>query len=141
MKRRRQIDRQRFVPVFGRKRFDRRKVPDHRVVDQDIDRLKAAEQFSHHGSMSALRQVRRNAYHLDRKARPKTIPCFCRLDQIVQDNVGSRAGKAFGHGQAQACRCPGHESPFALQHRLRPRLFPFQLGKHGNRPSLAGGFG
>ena len=46
----------------------------------------------------------------------RAIPRLLRLDQIVQDNIGSRAGKAFRHGQTKARRRAGHESPFALQH-------------------------
>ena len=115
----RQIDGERFVPFFRREVFDRRKMPHHRIVHEDIDRTDAAEQVGHHGlDGGALRQVGCDADYLDAELRAQTISRLRRFDQIVQDNVGSRAGQAFGHGQAQARRCPGHESPFALQHRL-----------------------
>jgi hypothetical protein len=117
----------------GAKFFDWPEMPDRRVIHQDIDRLKAAEQVSHHGfNGSALRQVGGNAYRIDAKAGPEMIPCLFRLDQIMQDSIGSCAGKAFRHGQSKACRRSGHESPFALQHRMElPRLFLLiQLGEY-----------
>ncbi len=87
MKRRRQIDGQRFFPSFRRKRLDRRKMPDHRVIHQDIDRPNVAEQVSHHGfDGRALRQVGRNAHGIDPEAGAKAIPRLSRLDQ-------SRAGQ------------------------------------------------
>ena len=49
MERRREVDRQRLVPFLGRKLLDRREMPDHGIVDKDIDRTETAEQFGHHG--------------------------------------------------------------------------------------------
>src|SRR5213076_2352970 len=101
----------------------------HRVVHQDVDCAEAAEQVGHHGfNGGALRQIGSDADGIDAELCAKTIPGFGRFDQIMQDNICSRAGKAFGHGQAQARRCPGHECPFALQHRLLPLLL-VQFGK------------
>ena len=71
MERRRQIDGQRFLPMLRCKRFDRRKMPDHRVVDQDIHRTDAAEQIGHHGFDGGLeRQIGGDALDVDVKARP-----------------------------------------------------------------------
>ncbi len=121
----RQIDRERFVPFLRRKIFDRRKMPHHGVVHENIDAADALLQVRHHGlDGGALRQVGGDADRLDAILRAKAIPRRRRLGQIVQDNIGARAGKAFGHGEAEACRCPGHERPFVLQHRLmRPGYF------------------
>ena len=58
-------------PSLRRKCFDRRKMPDHRVVDQDIDGTDAAEQVGHHGfDGMAQRQVGSDACDIDVKARP-----------------------------------------------------------------------
>ena len=80
-------------------------MPHHRIVHQNIDGAGAAEQIGHHGFYgSALRQVGCDAYHADAKLRAKTIPRLRRFDQIVQDNVGSRAGKADRVAVAEALR-------------------------------------
>jgi hypothetical protein len=76
-------------------------MPHHRIIHQDIDRADAVEQVVHHRFYGgALRQIGRDADRIDAKLRAKAILGLRRLDQIVQDNVGSRAGKTFGHGEA-----------------------------------------
>ena len=56
MKRSRQIDGQRFLPSFRRERFDRRKVPDHRVIHQDIEPTESVD------------RRRNDSLHIDRVA-------------------------------------------------------------------------
>ena len=61
MERRRQIDGQRSSQRSRAKLLDWREMPDHRVVDQDIDRIEAAEEVGHHAfDRRALRQIGRN---------------------------------------------------------------------------------
>jgi hypothetical protein len=116
MKRRRQVDRERFVPPFRRELLDRRKVPDHRVIHEDVDRPALQEICDHGLDGLSLRQVSGNARDLDAEAGAELVRRRYRFCQVMKDDIGTRAGKAFRHGQSQPCRRPGHECPLSLQH-------------------------
>jgi hypothetical protein len=120
VERRRQVHRQRLVPVLGPKRLDGREVTDHGVVDQDIDRAQAAYgRFDQGSDLPGLGEIGAMM------ERPHAVAVLelaaLALDlgavaEAVQHDVAAFGDEACRHRVAQPLRRAGDERAFAVQH-------------------------